>query len=174
MVSVVKEPRANISRLSATLAQSLFSKGPRDWHPLGQFTDLRVVCPGLDRTGQICWCWFHCLTKDKSRLSPGRYFFVLGDSSISLTLVQACSTLSREGVRWISWCSLTVCLVTLTLVNLLRTWVQEFQRLPAAFSPWRTVPVSVWLLWVWINTHSGTCKYCLGNEDWQDTLLGWY
>ena len=28
----------------------------RDWHPPGQFTDLRAVIPGLDRTGQICWC----------------------------------------------------------------------------------------------------------------------
>ena len=40
MVSGVKEPRANISRLSPTLAQSLLSKAPRDWHPPGQFTDL--------------------------------------------------------------------------------------------------------------------------------------
>ena len=28
----------------------------RDWHPPGQFTDLRAVSPGLDSRGQICWC----------------------------------------------------------------------------------------------------------------------
>ena len=136
MGSVVMEPRANVGGLLPTLSQSLLWKAPWDSYPLGEFKALKVVFPCLDSTGHICWCQCHCLTKDKSRVSTERYFIVLGDITISLTLVKPCSTLLREGVKQISQWNLTLCLVTLTLaVNLLHTRVQEGQRLPHAFSP---------------------------------------
>ena len=89
----------NPGQIESDYHQLWHSHWERDWHPPGQFTELRVVCPGLDRTGQICWCYCHGLANDKSKFPWGRHFIVLGESSISLTLVQACSTLSWEGVR---------------------------------------------------------------------------
>ena len=135
MVSVVKEARANGSRLSPNLAQSLLWKG--------------LTSSWSVHRSEICKPWCRQARPNQLVLVP---LLNQGKKQIIIKDVFHCTGWQQhkpyfgsrlrhtlKGTFQISWSNLTVCLVTLTLVNLLHTWVQEIQRLPQAFSPCRTV-----------------------------------
>ena len=173
MVSVVKEPRANRSRLSPTLAQSLLWKGLTSSWSVHRAEScmpwLRQDNPNL--LVLVSWLsqgqkqipireTFHCTgwEQHKPYFGSSLQDTLKGRCQIDI-MVQLDSLLgdidSRKPPAYLSPRNATF-------------------NLPHAFSTWRTVPLQVWLLWVWADTHSGTCKSCMENEDWQETFPEWY
>ena len=166
---MVKEPRANGSRLSPTLAQSLLWKG--------------LTSSWSVHRSESCMPWFR---QDRPNLSVLVPLLNQGQKQIIIRDVFHCTGWQQhkpyfgsrlrhtlKGTFQISWSNLTVCLVTLTLVNLLHTWVQEIQRLPQAFSPCRTVH-SVYRF----SECEQTLFWGHGNIDWKwrlaRSLPAWY
>ena len=92
---VVTEPRTTTGGLTPTLAQLSLCKAPRDLHLPDQLTDSES-CVALCRQ---CRPYLLVPLPLLKQGQEGRYFTVLGDMAIRLTLTKPGSTHSREGVR---------------------------------------------------------------------------
>lgn len=75
--SVVTEPRASIGGLTANFGTIISVKGTLGLISSWSAHVLRIVWLCVDTVGRICWCYCHCLNKDKSRLSHQEIFYCI-------------------------------------------------------------------------------------------------
>ena len=97
--SVVLKPRATKGGLTANFGTVIRVKGTMWSYLPGQLSDLESCVALCRQYWSYVLILVSLLIKEQEQILSGKHFIVLGDITINLTLIRACSTQSMEGVK---------------------------------------------------------------------------